>query len=297
MHTNCGALVIVILFTPANTVIVNVLVPDTQPLAVPVTVIVATIVAPVPLVTTNGLILPVPLAASPIAVLELVQVNTVPAVAPEKVIAVVVPPSQSAWLAMAFTVGVGFTVIVNVMPEPVQPLAVVGVTVIVAVIGAAVLFIAMKLGILPWPDAARPIEVLLLVQLNIVPATVPVKVIAAVADPLQSVWLATAATVAVGLTVIVNVIGAPVQPLAVGVTVIVPLIAVTPALVVTKLGILPVPLAPSPIAVLELVHAYVVPGVRLVKFTAAVLAPAQSVWFATGFATGVGFTVIVKLVL
>ena len=78
---------------------------------------------------------------------------------------------------------------------------------------------------------------------------------------------------------------------------IVPLIAVTPALVVTKLGILPVPDAPRPIAVLELVHAKVVVGVRLVKLTAAVAAPAQSVWLATAATTGVGFTVIVKLVL
>ena len=67
--------------------------------------------------------------------------------------------------------------------------------------------------------------------------------------------MATAATVAFGLTVIVNVIGAPVQPLAVGVTVIVPLIAVTPALVAVKLGILPVPDAPRPMAVLLLVQA------------------------------------------
>ena len=172
---------------PANTVIVNVLVAEAQAPAVPVTVIVATCVTPVLLVTTNGLILPVPDAARPIDVLLLVQVNTVPAVAPENTIACVVPPSQSTWLAIALTVGVGLTVIVNVMLEPVQPLAVVGVTVIVAVTGAAVLLVAMKLGILPCPVAARPILVLLLVQLNIVPATVPVNVTAVVADPLHKV--------------------------------------------------------------------------------------------------------------
>jgi len=157
-------------------------------------------------------------------------------------------------LAIAFTVGVGFTVIVNVVAVPVQPLAVVGVTVIVAVIGAAVVLVAVKLGILPWPLAASPIAVLLFVQLNIVPATVPVKLIAAVAAPLQSVWFVTGPTVALGFTVIVNVIGAPVHPLALGVTVIVPDIAVVPALVAVKLGMFPVPLAPRPIAVLEFVH-------------------------------------------
>jgi len=210
----------------------------------------------------------------------LVQVNTVPATAPENVMAVVVPPSHIAWLAIALTVGVGLTVIVNVIAAPAQALAVVGVTVIVAVTGAAVLLIAVKLGILPWPLAARPILVLLFVQLNIVPATVPVKFTAAVAAPLHSVWLVTAATVAFGFTVIVNVIGAPVQPLAVGVTVIVAVTAVTPAFTATKLAMLPDPDAASPILGVLFVQLNVVPGVRLVKFTAVVLAPAQTVWFA-----------------
>jgi hypothetical protein len=172
-----------------------------------------------------------------------------------KLTAVVVPPSHNAWLAIALSVGVGFTVIVNVIAVPVQPLAVVGVTVIVAVTGAAVLLVAVKLAILPWPLAARPIDGVLLVQLNIVPATVPVKFTAAVAAPLQSTWLATAATVALGFTVIVNVIGSPAQPLADGVTVIVAVTAVTPALTVTKLAILPVPDAARPIDGVLLVHA------------------------------------------
>lgn len=283
--------------TPGNTVIVKVLTAPGQVLAVGVTVMVATCVTPVVLVTTNGLMLPVPDAGRPIVVLLLVQVNTVPVVAPENMTACVVPPSQSAWFGIALTVGVGFTVIVNVIAVPAQPLAVVGVTVIVAVTGAAVLFTAVKLGILPWPLAARPMLGVLLVQLKIVPATVPENVIAAVAAPLHNVWLVTALTFALGFTVIVNVIGAPVQPFALGVTVIVPDIAVVPALVAVKLGILPVPLAPRPIAVLEFVHANVVPGVRLVKFTAVVAAPAQTDWLATAATTGVGFTVMVNVVL
>jgi hypothetical protein len=198
-------------------------------------------------------------------------------------------------LAIAFTVGVGFTVIVNVVAVPVQPLAVVGVTVIVAVTGAAVLFTAVKLGILPCPLATRPIPGVLLVQLNIVPATVPVNVTAVVGEPLQSVWFATGATVAFGLTVIVNVIGSPVQPLVVGVTVIVAVTAVTPALTAVKLAMLPLPDAARPILVVLFVQLNVVPGVRLVKFTAVVAAPAHSDWFATAATTGVGFTVIVNV--
>ena len=54
------------------------------------------------------------------------------------------------------TVGMGFTVMVNVADGPVQ-LFKVGVTVIVAVIGAFVLFTAVNEGILLVPAETRPI--------------------------------------------------------------------------------------------------------------------------------------------
>ena len=109
---------------------------------------------------------------------------------------------------------------------------------------------AVKLGILPVPAAARPMPGWLLVQLNTVPATVPVKVTAVVADPLQRTWLATAFTVGVGFTVIVKLIGVPLQltpPLVyTGVTVIVAVTGAFVVLVAVKAGILPDPLAASP---------------------------------------------------
>ena len=64
-----------------------------------------------------------------------------------------------------------------------------GVTVIVAVTGTFVGLVAMKEAILPTPIPANPIEVLLLVQLNIVPATGPVKITGAVAVLLHTIWL------------------------------------------------------------------------------------------------------------
>ena len=76
-------------------------------------------------------------------------------------------------------------------------------------------------AILVLPEAARPIEVLSLVQLNVVPATVPAKFTAVVDAPLQSAWSAGSATVGVGFTVIVKVWAVPGQLLAVGVTVMV----------------------------------------------------------------------------
>jgi hypothetical protein len=62
------------------------------------------------------------------------------------------------------TVGVGFTVIVNVCAKPVHPLAI-GVTVIIPEIGAAPAFVPVNTGILPVPDAPSPIAALLFVQL------------------------------------------------------------------------------------------------------------------------------------
>ena len=80
--------------------------------------------------------------------------------------------------------------------------------------------------------------------------TEPVKVTAAVGDPLHTTWLATAFTVGVGLTTTVAVTGVPVQvtPALVydGVTVNVTVIGVLVALVNEPL-ILPVPLVAIPV--------------------------------------------------
>jgi hypothetical protein len=57
----------------------------------------------------------------------------------------------------------------------------------VAVTGAAVELIAVNDVMLPVPLAARPIEGVLLVQLYVVPATVPVKFTAVVAVLLQTI--------------------------------------------------------------------------------------------------------------
>ena len=162
-------------------------------------------------------------------------------------------------MATAFTVAVGLTVIVNVIAVPTQltpAFVYVGVTIMVAVIGAVVALVATKDPILPTPLAANPIEGVLLTQLKTtllppLPLLGLTNAIAAVDDPLQSIWLATAFTVAVGFTVMVNVVVMPTQltPLFVnvGVTVIVATTGVVVLLVATKVGILPVPLAVMPI--------------------------------------------------
>jgi hypothetical protein len=97
------------------------------------------------------------------------------------------------------------------------------VTVIVEVTAELVVFVAVNAAIVgPAPLAAKPMEVVLLVQGNELPVTEPVKVTAVVLVLLHTVWLVTALTVGVGLTVAVYDREVPLQELAIGVTVIVP---------------------------------------------------------------------------
>jgi hypothetical protein len=81
----------------------------------------------------------------------------------------------------------------------------------------------------PLPLVPNPTS-LVLVQLNVVPDTGPLNEIADPLALLQWVRLATVVTVAVGLTVTVNVVGVLTHPLAVGVTVTVAVTGVVPAL-------------------------------------------------------------------
>ena len=75
------------------------------------------------LIAVKLAILPVPLAASPMEVVLLVQLYTVPGglvTAPVKVTAVVGAPLHTTWFDTAFTVGVGLTSTVAVIGVPVQ---------------------------------------------------------------------------------------------------------------------------------------------------------------------------------
>ena len=78
-----------------------------------------------------------------------------------------------------------------------------------------------------------------------------------------------------------------------GVTVTVDVTGLAATFVPVNDGVLPVPLAASPIEVMEFVHANVVPGVVLVKTPAAIFAPLQTVMFAGTTTTGVGLTVMI----
>ena len=139
---------------------------------------------------------------------------------------------------------------VNDTGVPTQPAGDVGVTVMVAVVGFTKSFAVVNDGIFPSPLAARPIAVLLFVQLKVVPATAPLNGIAADAVLPQNTWLVTAFTVAVGFTVMVNDNGVPTQLtpalVKVGVTVIVAVTAVVPILTAVNENMFPLPLAARP---------------------------------------------------
>ena len=93
---------------------------------------------------------------------------------------------------VGFTCAVGFTVISKGIAGPVQltpPFSNVGVTVIVAITGLVPVLMAVKAGIFPIPEAAKPIEVKSLVQLYVVvPFTFVVEnSIKDVSNPLETI--------------------------------------------------------------------------------------------------------------
>ena len=109
-------------------------------------------------------------------------------------------------------VGVGFTITVAVIGAPGQPLAV-GVIVKVTVMGAVVVFVNVPL-ILPEPLAAIPVTVavLFLVHAKVVPVVALDNTIVVIGRPEQTVCDDGVATATgVGFTVMVNVMGVPVQ--------------------------------------------------------------------------------------
>lgn len=108
--------------------------------------------------------------------------------------------------------------------------------------------------IFPEPLAAIPVTVavLFLTQLNMVDGTVPVKTIVVIDEAEQIICdEGVARASGVGLTKMVAVIGAPLQPLAVGVIVNVTVIGAFVVLVSVPL-ILPEPLAVMPVTVAAL---------------------------------------------
>ena len=84
-----------------------------------------------------------------------------------------------------------------------------GVKLIVALFAWFVLFKPKKEVIAPVPLEGRPIELLLLFQLNIVPGTGPLGAIAAVKSPKHNDWLVIGSIIGIGFTVMSNAMSPP----------------------------------------------------------------------------------------
>ena len=132
-----------------------------------ITVIVAVTGLDVVFVAVNEAILPVPAEGRPMVELSFVHEYSVPGTPPVIVTGKVPPWWHTTWLVTGLTVGKGFTVMLNEMDVPGQfPRADMktGLTVMFAVTGAVVVLETWKGAISPVPVAARPIRVLLLIQ-------------------------------------------------------------------------------------------------------------------------------------
>lgn len=126
-----------------------------------------------------------------------------------KLVAGIISLSQAVIFDGIITVGVGFTVTVNVLTEPLQftlPLLNDGVTVMLAITGVVPVLMAVNEGMLPLPDV-KPIEGVLFVQLYVVvpPVFIVPKLIMEVELPLQTVKFVGWFSWAEGLTVITKV--------------------------------------------------------------------------------------------
>ena len=129
-----------------------------QPLAVGVTVNVTTIAAD-EVLTSVPVIFPLPLAAIPVtlAVLFLVQLNVVAATVPVRFIAVIGDDEQTLCVKIeTVAVGVGFTITLAVIGEPLHPFAD-GIIVKVVVIAALVVLVKVPVIEFPAPFAAMPV--------------------------------------------------------------------------------------------------------------------------------------------
>jgi hypothetical protein len=239
----------------------------------------------------HGLISPVPDAPSPIAILLFDHEYVVPVRLLVKTGTFMVAAGHTAILLNCVTVGVGYIVTVKLIVLPIQPLAEVGVTVIVPVMFDNVpLAGAIHEFILPVPDAPKPIDVLLFVHVYAVPVRLLEKAGIVIVTAEHTAMSLNCVAVGVGYMATVKFIGVPIQPLVdIGVTVIIPVIFDDVALVgaVHEL-ISPDPETPKPIDVLLFVHVYVVPVRLLEKAGIVMVAAGHTVILLNCVTVGVG---------
>ena len=200
------------------------------------------------------LIGPLPVAPKPMAVLLFNQLKDAPVGVLFRPI-LMVAPAQACTLLIGLTAGAGVTVSTKFCGTP-EHTPTVGITVILAVVTAPAAVAAVPIK-LPVPLAAKPIAVLLLVQLTVALAGEGENV-KLMGSPSHKLTGDGAGKVGIGVTVIKNVSFLPLHEALVGVTMIVPVVRAVTSVVVKLM--FPIPVAPRPIAVLLLVQLKVVLG-------------------------------------
>lgn len=170
-----------------------------------------------------------------------------------------------------------------------------GVTVIVAVTGTRPVLTGIKEAIFPLPLDARPIEGLLFVQVKLVPATGPEKLMIPVGTLLQTMWLAGRTTLGVAYTTNEKVVELPGQIPFMGVTTIVAITGALVVLIAVNDGIFPLPLVGSPIDGSSFVQTKEVPLSEPVNATGCAVDPLHNNWLLGCTTVGDGFTVMVNV--
>lgn len=145
---------------------------------------------------------PLPEAVSPIVVSLLLHKNVAPAGILEKLAIGAIEPLHTETELSVNTLGLGFTAIERAAEVPTHP-ANTGITEMVAVTNDEEVFVALNAAIAPVPLLAIPIEVCVLVQLNVAPDGVLLKVSSGSESPSQTALAKGTVTTGVGLTVIV----------------------------------------------------------------------------------------------
>jgi hypothetical protein len=123
-----------------------------------------------------------------------------------------------------------------------------GVAVMVEIV-CVVTWLAVKVGIVPDPEAPIPVAVLLLVQATVPVGLLVVQVIGGTVAPSQKTEEAGVVIVGAGFTIMLKLLAVPLQVPRCGTTEIVAVTAVAPLFVATKDGNPPFPEAAKPMLV------------------------------------------------
>lgn len=191
-------------------------------------------------------------------------------------------------MSVIVALGALFTVRLKVTGVPTQAPCE-GVAVMVEIV-CVVTWLAVKVGIVPVPEAPMPVAVLLFVQATVAVALLVVQAIAGTVAPSQKTLEAGTVMVGAGLTVIVKLLAVPLHVPRCGTTEIVAVTGFAELFVAVKEGSPPFPDAANPILGWLFVHVNVAVAGVPVNVVAGTVPPEQSEMGVIAVTVGDGFT-------